>query len=101
MVLLSRTGCPPDRNTAVSQRLQNRVVVEPQPLADRGAREPLVVELGGDRDLVAGHLSGCVNSVFGEDACDCRSGDLELSGNDSDVADSEVMSNEEFRFVRS
>ncbi len=48
-----------------------------------------------------GHRAGCVNSVFGEDACDSRSGDLELSGNDSDVADSEVMSNEEFRFVRS
>lgn len=58
----------------------------------------MFVERGGKGDMGVGHLAGCVNSVFGEDACDSRAGDLELSGNGSDIADSEVPSNEELGF---
>lgn len=101
VVLLPRAGCSPDRNTASSQRLQNRVVVESQLLSDGGAREPLFVQLGCDRDLGLSHSVGCINAVFGEDAGDSRAGDLELSGHGSDVADSEVTSNEGLNFVRS
>lgn len=77
------------------------MVVESQLLSDGDAREPLFVEFGCVGDLGVGHAAGCVNSVFGEDACDSRSGDLELSGQSADVADSEVVSNEELGFARS
>jgi len=83
-----------------AQSVQDRVVVESQLLSDGRAREPLFVELSCDGDLGVGHSAGCVNSVFGEDACDSRAGDLELSGNGSDVAHSEVASNHEFDFFR-
>ncbi len=38
-----------------AQSVQDRVVVEPEALSDRGAREPLTVELDGDGDLCVGH----------------------------------------------
>lgn len=62
---------------------------------------PLLVELGSLRDLRVGHPSGGVDAVFGEDAGDSRAGDQELSGDGSDVADSEVATNDELDFTRS
>ena len=47
--------CRFDRNAATSQCLQDRVVVESQPLSDGDAREPSFVQLGCDGDLGLGH----------------------------------------------
>lgn len=77
------------------------MVVESQLLPNHGARESLIVELGCDGNLGVGHLAGSVDAVFGEDASDGRSGDLELSSYGSDVADSEVATNDELDFTRS
>lgn len=101
VVLSPLTGCRSDRNAATSQLLQDGVVVESKPLPDGGARQSLFVELGCYGGLSVGHPARCVNSLFGEDAGDSRSGDLEFFSNGSDVADSEVMSNEELGFGRS
>ncbi len=94
VVLSPLTGCRSDRNAVTSQFLQDGVVVESQPLPDGGARQSLFVELGCYGNLGVGHPARCVNSLFGEDAGDSRSGDLELSSNGSDVADVEVASND-------
>ncbi|WP_168915055.1 hypothetical protein [Microcella flavibacter] len=61
----------------------------------------MIVELDCDGNLRVGHLAGSVDAVFGEDASDGRSGDLELSSYGSDVADSEVATNDELDFTRS
>lgn len=89
------------RNAATSQHLQDRVIVESEPFSNGGAGEPLSVELGCDGDLGVGHPARCVNTVFTDDAGDCRAGHAELSSDGSHVADSEVSGNDEFDFVHS
>lgn len=77
------------------------MVIESQPLSDRGARQPLFVELDCDGDLGVGHPARCINTAFAEDACDGRARHSELSSDGSHVADGEVSSNNELDFVRS
>jgi hypothetical protein len=85
-------------NSSSAKAVQNRVVVEPEPLADGETREPLFIELGCFRELCLRHPTGGVHAVLDEDGYNRSARKPEVSSNRANVANSLVMVNELLHF---